>query len=834
MSLAFLALDLFLPLGIAGGVFYIVVILLGLWFPSRNQVAVITLIAALLIILGYFLSPEGGEHWKVLFNRGLALLAIFATGGVIYFTKNLVGIVSGFSKRHELALFIIACVMSLAFLSLDLFLPLGVAGGVFYVAVILLGLWFPSRNQVAAITLIVALLVILGYFLSPEGGEYWKVLFNRGLALLAILATGGVIYFSKKQAEDTFVATKQQQNGEATDVSFSGSGAISNLGYRGLALAFPVLTLITVLNIWLSHAQEEAEGRVTHTLEVRIILSNTLSAMQDAETGQRGFLLTGDDDYLEPHINSFSRVNQMMENLRELTSDNVVQQQLLERLAPLIDEKHDELEQTILLWRKEGPKAALNLVTTHRGKNIMDRLRGIVAEMEAEESRLLNQREDLFHRGEVLGRAINIIGFILLVLIGTILVFRMRALIGLHDESEALLRKAKNETELANVELFELTQTLESRVKGRTNELAESERNLARAQELAHLGSWGWDIESGNESWSQEQYRIFGLNPDSNEASYDLFLGALHPDDKDDVVLAINAALDGTRPYDCEFRIVRPSGEIRNIQAYGEVIRDADDRPISMFGTILDITETKNMHEQLIQSSKMATLGEMATGVAHELNQPLNVIRMAISNVQEHNDSGSIESEYLSGKLDKVVRQVERAASIIDHMRIFGRKPDKEMVTLDVEKMVYGSLGLIGEQLRLADIEMTTDIMEPGGTFLGYQVQVEQVLLNLLTNARDALEAKDGDEKRITLRTLVDRSGSNVIIEVEDTGGGIAPELLPRIFEPFYTTKEVGQGTGLGLSISYGIVRDMGGTLKAHNTETGACFTITLPVAEGK
>ena len=266
-----------------------------------------------------------------------------------------------------------------------------------------------------------------------------------------------------------------------------------------------------------------------------------------------------------------------------------------------------------------------------------------------------------------------------------------------------------------------------------------------------------------------------------------------------------------------------------------DIVGDCHFAPISVYGQvhlllmINDMTALKKVQEQLVQSSKMATLGEMATGVAHELNQPLNVIRLAMNNIQNKADRGQADAQYLAAKLEKVVAQVDRASSIIDHMRIFGRKPNSEMALLDPAEVVESAMGLIGEQLRLAGIEVTSDIVDTNSCILGHRVQVEQVLLNLLANARDELDDRKANDKRIALRVGASEDGKEVRFEVEDNGGGIAPESIDRVFEPFYTTKEVGKGTGLGLSISYGIVTEMGGVLEAHNVKDGACFSMTLP-----
>jgi C4-dicarboxylate-specific signal transduction histidine kinase len=252
---------------------------------------------------------------------------------------------------------------------------------------------------------------------------------------------------------------------------------------------------------------------------------------------------------------------------------------------------------------------------------------------------------------------------------------------------------------------------------------------------------------------------------------------------------------------------------------------------IAWVNTMLDTmelheNERKASSAKIIQASKLATLGEMATSVAHELNQPLNVIRMAADNCRRKVSTGTADTEYLYGKLCRIEQQTVRAAAIIDHMRMFGRKAEEDPAPVDPRKVVTNSLNLMGEQLRLAGIELVTELAEDCPFVLGHTIQLEQVLLNLLTNARDAIVQREGEAK-ITLRVFFDDEG--VQICTEDTGGGIPEEILPRIFEPFFTTKEMGKGTGLGLSVGYGIIRDMNGTIVVENIDNGARFKILLP-----
>ena len=243
--------------------------------------------------------------------------------------------------------------------------------------------------------------------------------------------------------------------------------------------------------------------------------------------------------------------------------------------------------------------------------------------------------------------------------------------------------------------------------------------------------------------------------------------------------------------------------------------------------------ERKEASAQIIQASKLATLGEMATSVAHELNQPLNIIRMAVWNsrrklAQGDSDAQVANFEYLDAKLERIEGQISRASQIIDHMRMFGREAREDLEPIDPTKAVTNALDLMGEQLRLADIKVSTSLPAGGAMVMGHSIQLEQVILNLLTNARDAIGQRLGVVKG-AIELCAIASGSEVTITCADNGGGIPDGIISRIFEPFYTTKEVGQGTGLGLSVTYGIIRDMNGAISAENTDKGACFTIKLP-----
>ena len=354
--------------------------------------------------------------------------------------------------------------------------------------------------------------------------------------------------------------------------------------------------------------------------------------------------------------------------------------------------------------------------------------------------------------------------------------------------------------------------------------------------DTANAPIFGIDAHGSINEWNKQSEQITGYTK-TEVLGQDLVENFITDDYKVPVGEVLKKALEGEETANYEFPLYTKSGERVDVLLNSTTRRDATGKIVGVVGVGQDITELnkvrleqeserKEASAQIIQASKLATLGEMATSVAHELNQPLNVIRMAAGNCRRKISDGTADTEYLNNKMERIESQTARAAAIIDHMRMFGREANEELAPINPRAVVTSALDLMGEQLRLAGIEIVTEFSEDCSSILGHSIQMEQVILNLLTNAKDAMAKKEG-EKKITLRVFEDNKG--VQITAEDAGGGIPGDVLPRIFEPFYTTKEMGKGTGLGLSVSYGIISDMKGTLVADNIGGGARFTITLP-----
>jgi PAS domain S-box-containing protein len=257
-----------------------------------------------------------------------------------------------------------------------------------------------------------------------------------------------------------------------------------------------------------------------------------------------------------------------------------------------------------------------------------------------------------------------------------------------------------------------------------------------------------------------------------------------------------------------------------------------------IIANIADISDSIQAEAQLIQASKMATLGEMSAGVAHELNQPLNAIRIGSDLLKKMLDRGEKIEPDLAHKVSREISaQVERAANIINHLREFGRKSELDgLEKVDINKPISDVFTVLGQQLKLRQIKVDLDLAENLPHVYGVSNRLEQVFINLVMNARDAIEEmgergyQNGREGLLTIRTYQEKR--RVVAVVSDNGVGMSERVKEKIFEPFFTTKDVGRGTGLGLSISYGIIKDYEGTIEVESKPgSGTIFKITFPAA---
>jgi PAS domain S-box-containing protein len=387
----------------------------------------------------------------------------------------------------------------------------------------------------------------------------------------------------------------------------------------------------------------------------------------------------------------------------------------------------------------------------------------------------------------------------------------------------------------------EMVETMEKRAAEREQvekALIISERNLVEAQSIAGLGSWEYDVERDEEFRSAEFFRILGLSQRNAGRAYDSVFDYIHPDDKPYVLEKITATLEKGKPYDVEYRIIGPNGGERIVHAQGKVSVNANGKISKFVGTVLDITERKKLEQKFLQAQKMEAVGQLAGGVAHDFN---NILTAIIG--YAHLMLDKIVDEKAIHCVKQVTALAERAGILTRDLLMFSRKHTYDPKPLEVNDIIrkVGKflIRLIGE-----DIEFHTQLHEEKLPVKAVSGQIEQVLMNLATNARDAMP----NGGLLTIRTdlvQIDNDfiamhgygipGDYALISVSDTGTGMEEKVRERVFEPFFTTKEVGKGTGLGLATAYGIIEQHGGYITVYSElGEGTSFRILLPLMETK
>jgi PAS domain S-box-containing protein len=258
----------------------------------------------------------------------------------------------------------------------------------------------------------------------------------------------------------------------------------------------------------------------------------------------------------------------------------------------------------------------------------------------------------------------------------------------------------------------------------------------------------------------------------------------------------------------------------------------------TLIATTTDINDNVEKEAQLIQASKLATLGTLASGMAHELTQPLNVIQIGSDFFLKKLKKGEkISNDELRTMAEEIGSHVDRASKVIKHMREFARQSDITRTRININEPIKDVFKVLGQQLRVHQVEVEFDFDPHLPYIMADHNRLEQVFINLVTNAMYAMDDKGlrlGNKKwKRLLKIKSFPSDGQVVVTISDTGKGIPAEITDKIFEPFFTTREVGQGTGLGMSISYRIISDYGGKIEIESeVDKGTTFTLRFPVAK--
>ena len=371
-----------------------------------------------------------------------------------------------------------------------------------------------------------------------------------------------------------------------------------------------------------------------------------------------------------------------------------------------------------------------------------------------------------------------------------------------------------------------------------THALQQSEERLHLALDSARMGTWYWSVEHNTLTWDENLGRLYGLGPGDAVSSYEQFIARVHPEDREFVSRSVRHALETGESLDYEFRILLPDGRVRWIADLGRVGRDLDGKPRYLTGVCLDVTDRHASEDRLRQSHRMESVGRLAGGVAHESNNQMSVVLGAASFILRRSDL----PQAVRDDVEHIRKAAERTSAVTAQLLAFSRRQVLRPTVIDLNALVINWETV----LRRTMGEDCTLILRPGDRVPPIRAdagRLEQVLLNLTLNARDAM-LKGGT---LTVETFVAdlsehyararpgvvvRPGTYAVLAVTDTGHGMDRETLSHVFEPFFTTKGVGEGTGLGLSTVYGIVKQSDGYVWAYSEPgRGSTFKVYLPVA---
>jgi two-component system cell cycle sensor histidine kinase/response regulator CckA len=580
----------------------------------------------------------------------------------------------------------------------------------------------------------------------------------------------------------------------------------------GFGLVLLALIGIGVVSFFAIRGLVKNSDLVQHTQEVMARASHVGALLADAETGQRGYLITGDPLYLEPYTAAGTSLPAEVDSLRLLTQDNPRQKARITRLRTLTAEGLAVLAAGIEARRKGGANAGRDWLLSDRGRRLMDEVRTVLAAIRSEEEVLFHARDQAARASATFATFLILIGSLAAVLAVGIALRMVQRDVRLRIGVEEALREARDE--------------LEDRVRERTAE-------LEAVIETSPLSISAIDPKGNILIWNRAAEQTFGWTREEMIGKPYRPVDAEDQKVYEDVLRRVSA---GAPIVGYETRGKRKDGTCVDVAVYSAPLQGSDGRPFGVLAVIADLTEQKRLHDRLRQSQKMEAVGKLAGGIAHDFNNLLTAIT-GYTDLLFLRLPGDIGKRELS----EIRKASDRAASLTRQLLAFSRQQVLQPKVIDVNAVV-GNLSAMLSRLIGEDIELVASLNEGVGRVRADPFQVEQVLMNLAVNARDAMP-RGGKLTIETANVVLDepytrthpdvKPGPYVMIAVSDTGVGMDAETRTRIFEPFFTTKELGKGTGLGLSTVYGIVKQSQGHMWVYSEPgQGATFKVYLPLHE--
>jgi PAS domain S-box-containing protein len=610
-----------------------------------------------------------------------------------------------------------------------------------------------------------------------------------------------------------------------------------SLGRTEAAAFIGGILVVAVINIvsYVSTTRLIAAGdRVTHTYQVLEKLEEVRSDLNDAATDQRNYIVTGREGFLSTYRTAIAELRRDVNDLRALTSDNPEQQGRLDELGPTIEDTVAELTGTVEALKAQGFGAAQARIHSGRGTRLTEAARESINTMRHAEEALAKERS---HAAEARARATLAAvttGSVLALLALLLAMHRINGDVGRRRQAEGALREAYN--------------TLDARVEQRTADLAlvnaelrreiaergqaeERIREQAALLDVARDAITVRDLEHRIRFWNKGAERMYGWTAEEALGS-DATL--LLEGDSPQFNEARRAVVE-TGSWIGELRAVRKDGQELIVEGHWSLVRDANGEPKSILVIGTDVTGKKKVEAQLLRAQRMESIGTLAGGIAHDLNNVLAPILMSIGLLKRN-----VKDERAQRLFGTLEASAQRGADMVKQILTFARGADGERVILQPRHLLKDVETIVAETFPKT-IQLRTDVHSDLWNVAGHATQIHQVLLNLCVNARDAMPhggVLSTGASNVKLdagyaQVNVDaKGGPYVVLSVTDTGTGMPPAVVDKIFEPFFTTKEVGKGTGLGLSTSHAIVKSHGGFMHVYSeVGKGTVFKVYLPAA---
>src|SRR5215469_12121978 len=369
--------------------------------------------------------------------------------------------------------------------------------------------------------------------------------------------------------------------------------------------------------------------------------------------------------------------------------------------------------------------------------------------------------------------------------------------------------------------------------------LRRSEAYLAEAQRLSHTGTWAFN-KTATLYWSEETYRIVGLDPLQGPPTRETMRQRIHPDDRDSVYEKLREAVAQKRDFAMEFRILLPDGTVRYLENTGHPLFSARGEFLEMVGSTIDVTERRRAHEEherlrqleseLAHVNRLSIMGELTASLAHEILHPIATARNNARAAIRFLDMTPPKMLKVREALERIVRDADRGKDIVDRIRDHVKKTPPRNNRFDLNEAINEVIEMVRTAIDKSRVSASTRLAPELNAVWGDRVQLQQVVMNLVLNAVEAMGAVE-ERKRMLFITTEQKGEGDVLVAVHDSGPGIDPEHLQQVFKPFYTTKD--SGVGMGLAICRSIIDAHGGRLWAEaNQPRGAVFQFTLPLIQ--